>query len=219
MVQNQFEHTGKDWPVFLADLRIRILLINYIWRLQPLIRCDRCYTNRHIKSELFAVMAAAHRAVRNVFPNVITKGCLFHFGQCLIRNVQRLSLMPLYKVQDSEFKGRSSGTFGQTVLFYHYKKHTIDSAKWELISLFGQMICSANSPIIEWSLVIVKNKPLKPRKCRHNKRPLITSGQCRTKGATLNVHRGLHPTRFGDHNQRWSGSQPILRDLQLSKWF
>uniref|UniRef100_A0A915KVP3 Uncharacterized protein n=1 Tax=Romanomermis culicivorax TaxID=13658 RepID=A0A915KVP3_ROMCU len=38
----------------------------------------------------------------------------------------------------------SSGTFAQTVLFYHYEKYTIDSVKRELISLFSQMICSAN---------------------------------------------------------------------------
>lgn len=31
-------------------------------------------------------------------------GCLFHFGQSLIRNVQRLGLMPLYEVQDSPLK-------------------------------------------------------------------------------------------------------------------
>uniref|UniRef100_A0A915JIJ6 Uncharacterized protein n=1 Tax=Romanomermis culicivorax TaxID=13658 RepID=A0A915JIJ6_ROMCU len=31
---------------------------------------------------------AAHLAVCNVFPNVMTEGCLSHFGQSLIRNMQ-----------------------------------------------------------------------------------------------------------------------------------
>lgn len=48
--------------------------------------------------------AAAHNAARAIFPNVTTKGCLFHFGQCLIRHVQRYGLMQFYENEESEIR-------------------------------------------------------------------------------------------------------------------
>lgn len=39
---------------------------------------------------------AAHDAAREVF-NVETKGCLFHFGQCLIRQINSIGLKLTYE--------------------------------------------------------------------------------------------------------------------------
>jgi len=46
---------------------------------------------------------ATHTAARTVFPEATTRGCLFHFGQCLIRNVQRLGMMRYYEDEESDF--------------------------------------------------------------------------------------------------------------------
>uniref|UniRef100_A0A915JMI7 MULE transposase domain-containing protein n=1 Tax=Romanomermis culicivorax TaxID=13658 RepID=A0A915JMI7_ROMCU len=47
--------------------------------------------------------AADYNAARAVFNNIATKGCLLHFGQCLIRQVQRNGLMQQYDDRESVF--------------------------------------------------------------------------------------------------------------------
>uniref|UniRef100_A0A915J552 Uncharacterized protein n=1 Tax=Romanomermis culicivorax TaxID=13658 RepID=A0A915J552_ROMCU len=44
------------------------------------------------------------------------------------------------------------------------------------------------------------------------------SGQCRIKGATLNVPQQHHLMRLDIYNRKWPSSQPILGDLWLSHW-
>jgi len=45
--------------------------------------------------------AVAHNSVRRIFPQAATKDCLFHFGLCLVRNLQRLGLLGEYEIDDS----------------------------------------------------------------------------------------------------------------------
>ncbi|XP_041356817.1 uncharacterized protein LOC121374011 [Gigantopelta aegis] len=40
---------------------------------------------------------AAIQAIEEIFPDADTRGCLFHFSQCMLRKVQGLGLMRLYR--------------------------------------------------------------------------------------------------------------------------
>ena len=55
---------------------------------------------------------AAHKAVRNVWPNVVLKGCHFHLLQAWWRKIQNLGLSAEYKTRDSDIGKWLKSFFG-----------------------------------------------------------------------------------------------------------
>jgi hypothetical protein len=73
--------------------------------------------NSRLKSVVLDFEAAVWRAITEVFPHVILRGCSFHWRQALVRKISELGLAPTYR------KKRNTHQFMKQILCLNYLPH------------------------------------------------------------------------------------------------
>jgi hypothetical protein len=74
-------------------------------------------TNSRIRSVVLDFEAATWRAISEIFPDVVLRGCGFHWRQAMIRKLNELGLAPTYR------KKRNTHHFFKQVLCLNYLPH------------------------------------------------------------------------------------------------